>query len=321
MGELLLLIGFFLFPVYLVQLIIAVVTKWPIESYLTGLAVSGLALVIGFCLVAVGVEFSPVEIIIAVIIILVVAFRDKLLALLFRWWDVVDRFKAKLGIKEAAGIVAVKYLGTETRPAQGSRGRIVLTNLLFGFMESLFVASMEGHDVYHRFAVQYDDGSEKVLECYENTEIYHKLMAYTIREDKITSEEPAEIEPYCSAEDLVELDLYDIDEFSGEEFEEFCAELLQEIGFENVRLTPHSGDQGVDILAEKQGVKYAFQCKNYSSPLGNKPVQEVNAGKSFYKCHVGVVITNSCFTPGAVALAEATGVLLWDRKIIEELLN
>ena len=115
--------------------------------------------------------------------------------------------------------------------------------------------------------------------------------------------------------------LLDIDELNGYQFEAFCAELLRENRFTSVQLTPQSGDQGVDILAEKQGVKYAFQCKHYSSPLGNTPIQEVNAGKTFYRCHVGVVITNSFFTPGAVALAEATGVLLWDRENIEKMMS
>lgn len=100
---------------------------------------------------------------------------------------------------------------------------------------------------------------------------------------------------------------------TGLEFERFCATLLINNNFNEVVITPASGDQGVDILAVKDGVKYAIQCKNYSSPLGNTSVQEVNAGKTFYKCHVGIVMTNSTFTKGAVELAESTGVLLWDR--------
>ena len=50
-------------------------------------------------------------------------------------------------------------------------------------------------------------------------------------------------------------------------------------GFVNVEVTQGSGDQGVDILAQKDDVKYAIQCKRHKNPLGNTPVQEVNAGK------------------------------------------
>ena len=86
-------------------------------------------------------------------------------------------------------------------------------------------------------------------------------------------------------------------------------------------MTKGSGAQGVDILAIKDSIKYAIQCKNYASHLGNTPVQEVNAGKLYYKCHVGVVMTNSTFTQGAKELAAATGVLLWDRIVLSKMIE
>lgn len=116
-------------------------------------------------------------------------------------------------------------------------------------------------------------------------------------------------------------DISDIDGMEGHNFEYFCAALLQQNGFYDVRVTKGSGDQGVDVFATKGGVHYAIQCKNYASPLGNKPIQAVNAGKVFYRCHVGVVMTNSTFTPGAKELAEATGVLLWDRTVLQTMLT
>lgn len=100
------------------------------------------------------------------------------------------------------------------------------------------------------------------------------------------------------------------------EFEHYTADLLRDIGYSNVTVTKASGDQGVDVLAEKNGVKYAFQCKHYSRPLGNTPVQEIYAGKAFYGCDVGIVITNSTFTPSAYELADSLGVILWDRDFL-----
>lgn len=121
--------------------------------------------------------------------------------------------------------------------------------------------------------------------------------------------------------DITNNKIVSFDIMGGHEFEHFCAELLKENGFSNVRVTKGSGDQGVDILASKEGVKYAIQCKKYDSALGNTPIQEVSAGKLFYKCHVGVVMTNSTFTKGAKELAEATGTLLWDGSIIQRMLH
>lgn len=117
------------------------------------------------------------------------------------------------------------------------------------------------------------------------------------------------------------LSLYYADNLDGHAFEEWCAELLLDNGFYDVAVTPGSGDQGVDVLAVKGGVKYAIQCKCYSHDLGNTPVQEVHAGKSLYGCHVGVVMTNRHFTSGAKQLADATGVLLWDREALQEMIE
>lgn len=107
--------------------------------------------------------------------------------------------------------------------------------------------------------------------------------------------------------------IINIDNMEGHIFEQFCAKLLLQNGFDSVDVTRGSGDQGVDIIAVKDGVKYGIQCKCYSADIGNSAVQEVFSGKSYYKCHVGVVLTNRFFTRSAVTLAESNDVLLWDR--------
>lgn len=110
------------------------------------------------------------------------------------------------------------------------------------------------------------------------------------------------------------------DNMSGEEFEVFCYKLLIKNRYENVRLTKSTGDQGVDIVATKNLIKYAIQCKCYNQPIGNKAVQEVYSGKDFYNCHVAVVMTNQTFTPSAKELAQKNNVLLWDRGILNNLI-
>lgn len=111
-----------------------------------------------------------------------------------------------------------------------------------------------------------------------------------------------------------------VDHMEGHDFEYWCAALLEKCGYTNVEVTKGSGDQGVDVVATKDEIRYAVQCKCYSSKLGNKPVQEVFAGKQMYGCQIGVVMTNNTFTQGAVELAETTGVLLWDREKLESML-
>lgn len=122
-------------------------------------------------------------------------------------------------------------------------------------------------------------------------------------------------------EDPVESEFGKVDSMDGHKFEYWCADLLKKIGFSDVKVTQGSGDQGVDVIAVKDGVCYAIQCKCYSSDLSNKPVQEVHTGKSIYKCQVGVVMTNRHFTIGAKEAADATGVLLWDREKLREMIE
>lgn len=119
----------------------------------------------------------------------------------------------------------------------------------------------------------------------------------------------------------IEVEFDKVDHMDGHAFEQWCAALLRKSGFTDVSVTQGSGDQGVDILAKKEGIKYAVQCKCYSSDLGNTSIQQVHAGKAFYDCQIGAVMTNRYFTKGARMLADKTGVLLWDRSMLEEMLK
>lgn len=107
--------------------------------------------------------------------------------------------------------------------------------------------------------------------------------------------------------------LESIDSMDGHQFEYFCADLLRKNGFEQVEVTQASGDYGIDVLAEKDGVSYAIQCKCYSGNVGNHAVQEAHSGASYYNRMVAVVMTNSYFTEAAKETARRTQVLLWDR--------
>lgn len=110
-----------------------------------------------------------------------------------------------------------------------------------------------------------------------------------------------------------------IDEMEGHDFEYFCAELLKKRGFQEVEVTKGSGDYGVDILAEKEGITYAIQCKCYSAPVGVGAVQEAYAGRDYYDCMVGAVLTNQYFTAPAVEAAKKLKILLWDRGYLDSM--
>ena len=110
----------------------------------------------------------------------------------------------------------------------------------------------------------------------------------------------------------------DIDSMDGLQFEHYCSDLLREIGFSDVTLTPASGDYGVDVLAKKDGVTYGIQCKCYADKVGNHAVQEALAGSQFYHRMVAAVLTNNYFTAAAIESARKMNVLLWDRDWIQQ---
>lgn len=109
------------------------------------------------------------------------------------------------------------------------------------------------------------------------------------------------------------------DVMDGHEFERFCAELLVKNGFK-AEVTKRSGDFGVDVFAEKDGITYAIQCKRQSSKVSNKAVQEIYSGRDLYKKHIGAIMTNQYFTKSAHQTADRTGIILWDRDHLERLI-
>ena len=99
------------------------------------------------------------------------------------------------------------------------------------------------------------------------------------------------------------------EDMTPEEFEHYCAAVLKERSWK-ARVTQMSGDQGVDIVADKGGFRIAVQCKKYSKPVGNQAVQEVVAAMAHVGAQRGVVVTTRGYTPAAVKLAASNQVLL-----------
>jgi len=111
----------------------------------------------------------------------------------------------------------------------------------------------------------------------------------------------------------------EIDAMDGYSFESYCADLLRANGFLDVETTKKSGDRGVDITCMKDAKKYAIQCKRFSTKVSRQAVQEIHAGKALYKCDVGVILTNSDFTSGAIDDAKDLEIELWGSDKFREL--
>lgn len=146
------------------------------------------------------------------------------------------------------------------------------------------------------------DVSRAILDIYDNTEKAKvKAANYINGIDKCKDS----------------VSIYDVDVMSGVEFEEFVGKIFVKLGY-TTEITKASGDQGVDLIAKKDGKVLAIQAKCYSGVVGNHAIMEVVAGMKYYDCNCCMVVTNSTFTPAAKELAKANNVEIWDRNELKE---
>ncbi|TFE04223.1 restriction endonuclease [Jeotgalibacillus salarius] len=107
--------------------------------------------------------------------------------------------------------------------------------------------------------------------------------------------------------------ILEVDQMSGRKFEEYLQILMKSKGY-YIKLTPASGDYGVDLIIASKTKKIIVQAKRYKNNVGIKSVQEIASAKSLYKADECWVITNSHFTEPAKKLAISNKVRLIDRE-------
>ena len=103
-------------------------------------------------------------------------------------------------------------------------------------------------------------------------------------------------------------------------FENHCKEILKENGWK-VKETPNTGDQGVDLIASIDYLRICIQCKNHKKAIGNTAVQEISAGKLYWKGTHAVLVSKSGFTKSAQKLARANKVKLINDSELKDLEN
>jgi restriction system protein len=109
------------------------------------------------------------------------------------------------------------------------------------------------------------------------------------------------------------MDIAGVDSMDGLSFERYIASLLKRQGYTNVKLTERY-DLGVDIIADKNGVRWGIQVKRYSGLVKALAVRQVVTGLRKYGCDRAMVITNSSFSRVATELAESNDCILVTRK-------
>lgn len=98
----------------------------------------------------------------------------------------------------------------------------------------------------------------------------------------------------------------------GVQFEDEIRHLIEEFGYKSV--TPYSSkDQGVDLLAEKNGHRVAIQAKIHSSgSVSQAEVQKLLDGMQTYRASEGFLVTTAKLSKRATDLCNESGVLVYD---------
>ena len=110
----------------------------------------------------------------------------------------------------------------------------------------------------------------------------------------------------------------DVNTMNGLAFERHVADVLKGNGYKKVHLTEYY-DYGVDIIAEKDGVRWGVQVKCYSGLVGVDAVRQVVTGLTHYRCEKAMVITNSSYTTVAERLARSNKCVLIDGRVLKKL--
>ena len=104
----------------------------------------------------------------------------------------------------------------------------------------------------------------------------------------------------------------------GIKFENHCMQILKKNGWK-VKKTANTGDQGVDLIASINELRICIQCKNHEKATGNKAVQEIAAGKLFWKGTHAIIVSKSGFTKSAHQLAKSNKVKLINEYQLKDL--
>lgn len=105
---------------------------------------------------------------------------------------------------------------------------------------------------------------------------------------------------------------------SDRDFEFFISELLKEMDYDIIKVTPPTGDFGTDIIAKKGGVSVAVQCKKYNEKnrVGNTSIQQLIGSMRYYGASHSIFVTTSDYTEKAKEQTKNASIELWNKDTL-----
>lgn len=120
--------------------------------------------------------------------------------------------------------------------------------------------------------------------------------------------------------------LNEIDEMSGEEFEDFLFWYYKKAGYE-VKKTPKINDSGIDLIVRffneetNKEESIGVQAKRWSSKVPKEQIVKMSEAKDFYELNYLFLITTSKLTSEANLYAQNHDIRIKDRNTILEMLD
>ncbi len=111
-----------------------------------------------------------------------------------------------------------------------------------------------------------------------------------------------------------------IAEMTPLQFEIFVSEVYARLGY-NTQLTPRSGDDGIDVIAKKNGNIYAIQVKKTAKPTGSPVIQTLSGSMVHIGARYGICVSASGFTPDAKRFAYGKNISLVSGQDLADLLQ
>jgi len=103
------------------------------------------------------------------------------------------------------------------------------------------------------------------------------------------------------------------------EFETLVKLLFERVGYQ-VQTTPHTGDDGIDLVLQKDNQTELVQCKRFKNNVSVQVIREFYGVMVDCRCAKGYVVTTGHFTAPARDFAAGKGIHLIDGPELADML-
>lgn len=250
----------------------------------------------------------------------------------------IDKYK-----REGINVHTRKKIANDMGLSIPQADRYKRISLLISEIQELIFAEVIGMSssdpiASHSVTEQYEIYSILQGAIQENYRLVRQCVAQIVNEYRMGKRDWCEIKDSCSIYaskshpgpgrqhseiqtcTSVEFSLVSIKNMGGTEFVLWFARFLEKTGYNRVEVLDGSHDEGADIIAQKDGINYCFQCKNQKKPVGTSAFREVYYGKPD-NCNIPVVVATGSIQKTAMRSGAKRGILSWDGKYLARLIQ